>query len=44
MNVIPRTQDRVAHDVWLPDEIVEVRARARKAVASQLAPHARSIG
>ncbi|MGW1675366.1 acyl-CoA dehydrogenase family protein [Streptomyces sp. NPDC002324] len=44
MTPIPRTQDRVAHDVWLPDETIEVRARARKAVAAHLAPHARDIG
>ena len=25
---VPRTQDRMTHDVWLPDEIIELR-RAR---------------
>lgn len=40
----PRTQDRMAHDVWLPDEIVELRAEARAAVEKRLAPHAREIG
>lgn len=44
MSGIPRTQDRVAHDIWLPHETVELRMRARKAVASRLAPHARQIG
>lgn len=41
---VERTQDRVAHDVWLPAEVVELRARAREAVAQRLAPHARDIG
>jgi alkylation response protein AidB-like acyl-CoA dehydrogenase len=41
---VPRTQDRMTHDVWLPPEIVELRARARKAVEKRLAPHAREIG
>lgn len=41
---VPRTQDRMAHDVWLPDEIVAVRATARAAVEKRLAPHARDIG
>ncbi|HEX4356061.1 MAG TPA: acyl-CoA dehydrogenase family protein [Pseudonocardia sp.] len=41
---VPRTQDRMTHDVWLPAEIVELRARARKAVENRLAPHAREIG
>jgi alkylation response protein AidB-like acyl-CoA dehydrogenase len=44
MTAIERTQDRVAHDVWLPEETVEVRSQARKAVAVHLAPRARSIG
>lgn len=41
---VPRTQDRMTHDVWLPDEIVAVRATARAAVEKRLAPHARDIG
>ena len=41
---VPRTQDRMTHDVWLPTEIVELRARARKAVENRLAPHASEIG
>jgi alkylation response protein AidB-like acyl-CoA dehydrogenase len=41
---VPRTQDRMTHDVWLPAEIVELRARARKAVEQRLVPHAREIG
>ena len=44
MSYPPRSQDRVAHDVWLPAETVAVRDNARKAVASHLAPHARDIG
>ena len=44
MTAVPRTQDRVAHDVWLPKETIELRERARKAVATHLAPHAREIG
>ncbi|WP_369227931.1 acyl-CoA dehydrogenase family protein [Streptomyces sp. R39] len=44
MTAIPRTQDRVAHDVWLPKETLAIRARARKAVAARLAPYARDIG
>ncbi|MEN8674041.1 acyl-CoA dehydrogenase family protein [Nocardioides sp.] len=39
-----RTQDRMTHDVWLPDETVAVRAQARAAVARHLAPVARDIG
>ncbi|WP_346267853.1 acyl-CoA dehydrogenase family protein [Streptomyces sp. SID4956] len=34
----------MAHDVWLPEETIELRTRARKAVASRLAPYARDIG
>lgn len=41
---VPRTQDRMTHDVWLPDEIVAVRATARAAVEKRIAPHARDIG
>jgi alkylation response protein AidB-like acyl-CoA dehydrogenase len=41
---VPRTQDRMTHDVWLPDEIVELREQARAAVEKRLAPHAREIG
>ncbi|HEY2204373.1 MAG TPA: acyl-CoA dehydrogenase family protein [Pseudonocardia sp.] len=41
---VPRTQDRMTHDVWLPAETVELRSRARKAVENRLAPHAREIG
>jgi alkylation response protein AidB-like acyl-CoA dehydrogenase len=40
----PRTQDRMAHDVWLPAEIVALRAEARTAVEKRLAPFAREIG
>ena len=41
---VPRTQDRMTHDVWLPDEIIELREEARAAVEKRLAPHAREIG
>jgi alkylation response protein AidB-like acyl-CoA dehydrogenase len=34
----------MTHDVWLPAEIVELRARARAAVEKRLVPHAREIG
>ncbi|MEU1182504.1 acyl-CoA dehydrogenase family protein [Streptomyces sp. NPDC005820] len=44
MPTVPRTQDRVSHDVWLPAETIEVRERARKAVTTHLAPYAREIG
>lgn len=41
---VPRTQDHMSHDTWLPDETIEVRAKARRAVADKLAPVARRIG
>jgi alkylation response protein AidB-like acyl-CoA dehydrogenase len=41
---VPRTQDRMTHDVWLPDEIVALRTEARAAVEKRLVPHAREIG
>lgn len=41
---VPRTQDRMTHDVWLPAEIIELRAEARAAVEKRLVPHARQIG
>jgi alkylation response protein AidB-like acyl-CoA dehydrogenase len=34
----------MTHDVWLPDEIVELRVEARAAVERQVVPHAREIG
>jgi alkylation response protein AidB-like acyl-CoA dehydrogenase len=34
----------MTHDVWLPAEIIELRARARSAVKKRLVPHAREIG
>ena len=34
----------MTHDVWLPDEIVELRTEARAAVERQVVPHAREIG
>ncbi len=39
-----RTQDRMTHDLWLPDEIVELRTEARAAVEKAVLPHAREIG
>ncbi|WP_328362778.1 acyl-CoA dehydrogenase family protein [Mycobacterium sp. NBC_00419] len=41
---VPRTQDHMTHDVWLPDEIVSLRAEARVAVEKTVVPHAREIG
>ena len=41
---VPRTQDRMTHDVWLPDEIIGLRTQARTAVERRLAPYAREIG
>lgn len=41
---VARTQDRMTHDVFLPAEIVELRARARASVAQHVAPVAREIG
>ncbi|GGF18392.1 acyl-CoA dehydrogenase family protein [Williamsia phyllosphaerae] len=41
---VPRTQDTMTHDVWLPDEIVDLRAEARAAVEKRLVPFAREIG
>jgi alkylation response protein AidB-like acyl-CoA dehydrogenase len=40
----PRTQDRMWHDVGLPDETVELRADVRRAVEKAVAPHAAEIG
>jgi alkylation response protein AidB-like acyl-CoA dehydrogenase len=34
----------MTHDVWLPDEIVTLRAEARAAVEKRLVPYAREIG
>ncbi|HZZ49329.1 MAG TPA: acyl-CoA dehydrogenase family protein [Pseudonocardia sp.] len=44
MTAVERTQERMTHDVWLPAEIVELRARARAAVEKRLVPYAREIG
>jgi len=41
---VRRTQDHMTHDVWLPDEIIELRMEARSAVEKRLAPFAREIG
>jgi alkylation response protein AidB-like acyl-CoA dehydrogenase len=41
---IRRTQNDMTHDVFLPTETVELRARARESVARHLAPLAREIG
>ena len=41
---MPRTQDRMWHDVGLPDEIVELRADVRRAVEKAVVPHAAEIG
>jgi alkylation response protein AidB-like acyl-CoA dehydrogenase len=44
MTEVARTQDHMSHDVFLPKETVEVRARARASVAQHVAPVAREIG
>ncbi len=41
---VRRTQDHMWHDVFLPQETVELRTRARASVAQHLAPVAREIG
>jgi alkylation response protein AidB-like acyl-CoA dehydrogenase len=43
-HAVPRTQGRMTHDVWLPTEIVDLRAEARAAVEKRLVPYARDIG
>ncbi|MCE3552880.1 acyl-CoA dehydrogenase family protein [Pseudonocardia sp. RS11V-5] len=43
-SLVPRTQDRMTHDVFLPEETVALRAEARAAVEKRLAPFARDIG
>ncbi|MEU0543355.1 acyl-CoA dehydrogenase family protein [Nocardia sp. NPDC005978] len=40
---VTRTGDRIWHDVFLPDDVAHVRAMAREAVATHLAPVAREI-
>jgi alkylation response protein AidB-like acyl-CoA dehydrogenase len=42
--VVPRTQDRMWHDLFLPADVAHVRELARGAVARHLAPVARDIG
>ncbi|WP_370247043.1 acyl-CoA dehydrogenase family protein [Nocardioides sp.] len=44
VTAVPRTQDRMTHDLLLPKETVALRARARDSVARHLAPVAREIG
>jgi alkylation response protein AidB-like acyl-CoA dehydrogenase len=39
----PRTQDRMWHDLFLPDDVAHVRGMARAAVAEHLAPVAREL-
>lgn len=41
---VARTQDRMSHDVFLPEETLALRARARASVAAHVAPVAREIG
>ncbi len=41
---LPRTQERMGHDTWLPAETIAVRDQARAAVEKHLAPVARAIG
>ncbi|WP_181784292.1 acyl-CoA dehydrogenase family protein [Pseudonocardia pini] len=42
--LVPRTQDRMTHDVFLPEETIALRTEARAAVEKRLAPFARDIG
>lgn len=44
MEELVRTQERMTHDLLLPEETVEVRGRARSSVQRHLRPVARSIG
>ena len=37
VNEVPRTQDRMWHDLGIPEEIVALRAELRPAVAEKLA-------
>jgi alkylation response protein AidB-like acyl-CoA dehydrogenase len=41
---VPRTQERMSHDLWLPTETVELRTRARAVAQECVAPYARDIG
>ena len=41
---VPRLQDRISHDIWIPEEISELRKQARAAVIKAVRPHAREIG
>lgn len=41
---VERTQDRMSHDLWLPEETFALRKRARATVESRLAPFAQEIG
>jgi alkylation response protein AidB-like acyl-CoA dehydrogenase len=41
---VPRTQERMWHDVGLPAETVELRGEVRLAVEKAVAPHAAEIG
>ena len=41
---LERTDDRVWHDVFLPDDVAHVRGTAREAVEAHLSPVAREIG
>nr|WP_234809269.1 acyl-CoA dehydrogenase family protein [Mycobacteroides saopaulense] len=44
LTTVARTQDVMSCDIWLPDEVVELRHRARSAIERTLAPVARRIG
>ena len=41
---VPRTQDRMWHDVGIPAETIELRHEVRRVVEERVAPHAREIG
>lgn len=42
--VVPRLQDRISNDVWIPKEITDLREEARAAVVKAVRPHAKEIG
>jgi alkylation response protein AidB-like acyl-CoA dehydrogenase len=41
---VPRTQDRMWHDVGIPAETIELRREVRRVVEERVAPYAREIG
>lgn len=41
---VPRLQDRISTDVWIPKEVIDLRTRARAAVVKAVQPYAQDIG